>query len=49
MTLSTVTYFNRKAGYGIVKLDNWEKCIISYSEVQNNDQSNSPEAVQQSF
>ena len=46
MTLGTVTYFSRKAGYGFVKLDNGESCFISYSEIQMNDQSNVLEVVQ---
>jgi cold shock CspA family protein len=39
MPLGTVTYFSSKAGYGFVKLDNGESCFISYSEIQENDQS----------
>jgi cold shock CspA family protein len=39
MALGTVTYFSSKAGYGFVKLDNGESCFVSYSEIQENDQS----------
>jgi len=46
MTLGTVTYFSRKAGYGFVKLENGESCFISYSEIEKNDQFNVLEAGQ---